>query len=38
MLAADDCNSVVLFLASEEARWITGQVVEVEWFGAAKVE
>jgi NAD(P)-dependent dehydrogenase (short-subunit alcohol dehydrogenase family) len=34
ILAADDCNNVVLFLASEEAKWITGQVVEVEWFGA----
>lgn len=32
MLTADDCNSAVLFLASDEARWITGQVVEVEWF------
>ena len=32
MLAASDCDSVVLFLASDEAKWITGQVVEVEWF------
>jgi NAD(P)-dependent dehydrogenase (short-subunit alcohol dehydrogenase family) len=32
MLKAEDCNSVVLFLASEDARFITGQVVEVEWF------
>ena len=32
MLAAGDCDSAVLFLASDEAKWITGQVVEVEWF------
>lgn len=32
MLTADDCNGVCLFLASDEARWITGQVVEVQWF------
>nr|MBI2904884.1 SDR family oxidoreductase [Chloroflexota bacterium] len=32
MLTADDCNGVCLFLASDEAKWITGQVVEVEWF------
>lgn len=34
MLTADDCNSAVLFLASDEAKWVTGQVLEVEWFGA----
>lgn len=33
MLTADDCNGVCLFLASDEAKFITGQVVEVEWFG-----
>lgn len=33
MLKAEDCDSVVLFLASEEAKFITGQVVEVDWFG-----
>lgn len=33
MLKAEDCDSVVLFLASDEAKWVTGQVVEVEWFG-----
>jgi NAD(P)-dependent dehydrogenase (short-subunit alcohol dehydrogenase family) len=32
MLSAGDCNAVCLFLASDEAKWITGQVVEVEWF------
>jgi 3-oxoacyl-[acyl-carrier protein] reductase len=34
MLTADDLNGVCLFLASDEARWITGQVIEVEWFGS----
>ncbi len=33
MLKAEDCDLVVLFLASDEAKWLTGQVVEVEWFG-----
>ena len=33
MLTADDCNGLCLFLASDEAKWITGQVVEVEWYG-----
>ncbi len=32
MLTADDCNGVCLFLASDDAKWITGQVIEVEWF------
>ncbi|MEK6575400.1 MAG: SDR family oxidoreductase, partial [Chloroflexota bacterium] len=34
MLTADDLNGVCLFLASDEAKWITGQVIEVEWFGS----
>ncbi|MBI5292829.1 MAG: hypothetical protein HY872_13220 [Chloroflexi bacterium] len=38
MLTADDCNGVCLFLASDEAKWITGQVVEVEWFQSAPDE
>jgi NAD(P)-dependent dehydrogenase (short-subunit alcohol dehydrogenase family) len=33
MLSAEDCNAACLFLASDEAKFITGQVVEVEWFG-----
>jgi len=33
MLKAEDCVPPVVFLASEEARWITGQVIELEWFG-----
>ncbi len=33
MLKAEDCVPPAIFLASEEARWITGQVLEIEWFG-----
>jgi NAD(P)-dependent dehydrogenase (short-subunit alcohol dehydrogenase family) len=33
MLAADDCNGTAIFLASDESRYVTGQVIEVEWFG-----
>ncbi len=33
MLKAEDCVGVVVFLASDEARYITGQVIEIEWFG-----
>ncbi|MBI3242668.1 MAG: SDR family oxidoreductase [Chloroflexi bacterium] len=36
MLTADDCNGICLFLASDEAKWVNGQVVEVEWFGPNK--
>jgi len=32
ILSAKDCNAACLFLASDEAKWITGQIVEVEWF------
>ncbi len=32
MLKAEDCVGVVVFLASDEARYITGQVIEIEWF------
>ncbi|GAB4581772.1 MAG: SDR family oxidoreductase [Anaerolineales bacterium] len=35
MLKAEDCVPPAIFLASEEARWITGQVLEMEWFGTA---
>jgi NAD(P)-dependent dehydrogenase (short-subunit alcohol dehydrogenase family) len=33
MLQADDHVGVCVFLASDEARYITGQVIEIEWFG-----
>ena len=32
MLNASDCDAVCLFLASDEAKWITGEVIAVEWF------
>lgn len=32
MLKAEDCVPAAVFLASEESRWITGQVIELEWF------
>lgn len=32
MLTANDCDGVCLFLASDEAKWITGEVIAVEWF------
>lgn len=34
MLKSEDCAGAVLFLASEDARFITGQVLEIEWFGS----
>lgn len=33
LLKAEDHVGVCLFLASDEARYITGQVVELDWFG-----
>ncbi len=33
MLAADDCAGAAVFFASDDARYITGQVLEIEWFG-----
>lgn len=33
MLKSEDCVGAVLFFASEDARYITGQVLEIEWFG-----
>ncbi len=32
MLKAEDCVPSAVFLASEESRWITGQILEIEWF------
>ncbi len=36
MLTASDCNGVCLFLASDDAKWITGEVIAVEWFETSK--
>ncbi|MBI5348568.1 MAG: PIN domain-containing protein [Chloroflexi bacterium] len=36
MLTANDCDGVCLFLASDEAKWITGEVIAVEWFEVSK--
>lgn len=33
MLKAEDLIGVAVFLASDESRFITGQVIETEWFG-----
>jgi 3-oxoacyl-[acyl-carrier protein] reductase len=33
MLTSEDCAGVAVFLASEEAKYITGQIIEIEWFG-----
>ena len=38
MLKAEDHVGVCVFLASEEARYITGQVIELEWFGPEEQE
>lgn len=32
MLKAEDCVPPAIFLASDESRWITGQILEIEWF------
>jgi 3-oxoacyl-[acyl-carrier protein] reductase len=32
MLKPQDCVGLAVFLASDEARYITGQVIEIEWF------
>jgi NAD(P)-dependent dehydrogenase (short-subunit alcohol dehydrogenase family) len=34
ILTAEDCVGVSVFLASDESKYITGQVIEIEWFGA----
>jgi NAD(P)-dependent dehydrogenase (short-subunit alcohol dehydrogenase family) len=34
MLKAEDHAGACIFLASDEARYITGQVLEIEWFGS----
>ncbi|HUF39486.1 MAG TPA: SDR family oxidoreductase [Anaerolineales bacterium] len=33
MLAAEDCAGAAVFFASDDSRFITGQVLEIEWFG-----
>jgi NAD(P)-dependent dehydrogenase (short-subunit alcohol dehydrogenase family) len=33
ILKSEDCVGPVVFLASEDARYVTGQVIEIEWFG-----
>jgi NAD(P)-dependent dehydrogenase (short-subunit alcohol dehydrogenase family) len=33
ILKAEDCVGAAIFLASEESRYVTGQVIEIEWFG-----
>lgn len=33
ILQPEDCTGPVVFLASDEARFVTGQVIEIEWFG-----
>ncbi len=33
MLKAEDCVGAAIFLASDESRYVTGQVIEIEWFG-----
>ena len=33
LLRAEDHVGVCVFLASDEARYITGQVIEIDWFG-----
>jgi 3-oxoacyl-[acyl-carrier protein] reductase len=32
MLKPEDCVGLAIFLASDESRYITGQVIEIEWF------
>jgi 3-oxoacyl-[acyl-carrier protein] reductase len=33
MLQSEDCVGSAIFLASDDARYVTGQVIEIEWFG-----
>ena len=33
MLTAEDCAGAAVFFASDDSRFITGQVLEIEWFG-----
>jgi NAD(P)-dependent dehydrogenase (short-subunit alcohol dehydrogenase family) len=33
MLKTQDCVGSAIFLASEDSRYVTGQVIEIEWFG-----
>ncbi len=32
MLKAEDCVGTAIYLASDDARYVTGQVIEIEWF------
>ncbi len=34
MLKTQDCVGSAIFLASEDSRYVTGQVIEIEWFGS----
>ncbi len=33
ILKPEDCVGPVVFLASDDAKYVTGQVIEIEWFG-----
>jgi 3-oxoacyl-[acyl-carrier protein] reductase len=33
ILKSEDCVGATIFFGSEESRYITGQVIEIEWFG-----
>ena len=38
MLKAEDCVAPAVFLACDESKFITGQIIEIEWFGPEKKE
>ena len=38
MLHPEDCVGAAIFFASDESRYITGQVLEVEWFGSEPLD
>ncbi len=38
MLKAEDHVSLCIYLASDEARYVIGQVIELEWFGVSDSE
>ena len=33
MLKSEDCAGAAIFFASDDSRYITGQVLEIEWYG-----